>query len=169
MLELGRAGSAGYPKGQAPVLRDGAAVALLRASNWKEAATAVVGDRVWVFEKRSGELVGRWATEPADVVRLRARKASFWKGTWTVELEGTSGEVQPASMWKGTHRYSTGGRAVAESGTTGGWSPRPTLDADDSLPLHHQVFLLWMELIFSRRNTAAMGAATSAAVIGGTT
>ncbi|MCW2634669.1 MAG: hypothetical protein JWQ99_1036 [Blastococcus sp.] len=169
MIELGRAGSAGYPKGEAPIFRDGAPVALLRASNWKEAATAVVGDRVWVFEKRRGELVGRWATEPAETVRLRARKSSFWKGTWSVDLEGKPVEGEPASMWKGTHRYSSGGRPVAASGSTGGWSPRPTMDADDSVPLHQQVFLLWMELIFSRRNTAAVGATTSAAVIGGST
>jgi hypothetical protein len=70
-------------------------------------------------------------------------------------------------MWKGTHRYVSGDRQIAQSGSTGGWSPRPTLDADDAVPLHQQVFLLWLELVISRRNTAAVSAATSAAVIGG--
>ena len=56
---------------------------------------------------------------------------------------------------------------MAESGTTGGWSPRPTLTADDALPLDQQVFLLWLELVISRRNTAAVGAGAGAAVIGG--
>jgi hypothetical protein len=167
MLELGKAGSHGAPKGEAPILRDGTVVAVLRASNWKEAATAVIGDRVWVFAKRKGELLGRWATEPEDAVRLRAAQASFWKGTWAVDLEGTPVEVALVSMWKGTHRFSSGGRQIAESGSTGGWSSRLTLDADDSLPLHHQVFLLWMELVLNRRNTAAVSAATTAAVIGG--
>jgi hypothetical protein len=88
VLELGKSGSAGYPKGELPVLRDGSPVALLRASNWKESATAVVGDREWVFVKHKGELVGRWAAEPQDAVRLRARQKSLWKGTWTVDLEG---------------------------------------------------------------------------------
>jgi hypothetical protein len=170
MLELGRSGSAGYPTGEAPVFRDGSVVALLRASNWKEAATAIVGDRAWAFEKRRGDLIGRWITEPEGVVRLRARQTSFWKNTWAVELEGKPVEVQSVSMWKSTHRFLTGGLPIAESGSTGGWSPRPVLAADDSLPLHHQVFLLWMELVLHRRNTAAaMGAATSAAVIGGST
>ena len=71
MLELGKAGSAGAEKGVLPVLRDGAVVATLRASNWKEAATAVVGDREWVFAKHKRELTGRWAAEPEDAVRLR--------------------------------------------------------------------------------------------------
>jgi hypothetical protein len=57
---------------------------------------------------------------------------------------------------------------VAESGTTGGWSPRPTLTADDRLPLDQQVFLLWLEVVLNRRNQAAIGAAAGAAVIGGT-
>jgi len=169
MLEMGKAGSLGYPKGELPVLRDGSVVALLRASNWKEAATAVVGDREWVFAKRKGELTGRWAAEPQDAVRLRAGQKSFWKGTWTIELEGRPVEMQNASMWKGTHRYLSGGRQLAASGSTGGWSPRPTLDADDALPLHQQVFLLWLELVISRRNSAAAAGGASAAVIGGTT
>ena len=65
MLELGKAGSHGAPKGEAPILRDGAVVAVLRASNWKEAATAIIAGREWVFAKRKGELTARWAAEPA--------------------------------------------------------------------------------------------------------
>jgi hypothetical protein len=167
VLELDKAGSAGCPKGELPVLRDGTVVAVLRAGNWKEEATAVVGDREWVFAKRKSELIARWAAEPEDVVRLRARQASFWKGTWIADLEGRPVEVENVSMWRGNHRYLAGGRRVAESGSTGRWSPRPTLDADDSLPLHQQVFLLWLELVISRRNMAAVGVAAGAAVIGG--
>ena len=154
MLELGKAGSLGYPKGELPVLRDGKPVAVLRASNWKEAATAVVGDRTWVFTKRKGELVGRWASEPEGAARLRARTASFWKGTWTLDLEGRPVEAKNISMWKGTHRYSSGGRQIAVSGSNGRWwAPRPTMNADDALPLHQQVFLLWLELVIRRRRT----------------
>lgn len=167
MLELGKSGSLGYQRGQLPVLREGSVVAVLRAANWREAADAVVGDRAWVFAKRRGELLGRWADEPEDAVRLRARSGSFWKTTWTIDLEGRPVEMTNASLWKGTHRYSSGGMLVAESGSTGGWSPRPTIDADSALPLHQQVFLLWLELVLSRRNTAAISGATSAAVMGG--
>ena len=167
MLELGKAGSAGFPKGELPVVRDGSVAAVLRASNWKEAATAVVGDREWVFAKCKGELTGRWATEPEGVVRLRARKSSFWKGTWNLDLEGRSVEMENASMWRGTHRYLSGGRQIARSGSTRGWSPRPTVDAEGWLPLHQQVFLLWLELVLSRRNNAAVAAGVGAAVVGG--
>jgi hypothetical protein len=167
VLELGKAGSAGTEKGVLPVLRDRSVVATLRASSWKEAATAVVGDREWVFAKNKRELSARWATEPEGAVRLRAWQTSFWKGTWAAELDGMPVEVQSTSWWKGTRRYLAGGRQVAESGTTGGWSPRPTLTADDALPLDQQVFLLWVELVITRRNTAAVGAAAGAAVIGG--
>jgi hypothetical protein len=167
VLELGKAGTLGYPKGELPVMRDGKPVALLRASNWKESATAVVGDREWIFTKRKRELLGRWATEPEDAARLRARQTSFWKSTWTLELEGRPVEMQKASLWRDTHRYSSGGKQIAESGTTGRWSPRPTLTADDALPLHQQVFLLWLELVLGRRN-AAVAAGATAAVVGGT-
>lgn len=162
MLELGKAGAAGYPRGELPVLRNSSVVAVLRASNWKEAATAVVGDREWVFTKRKGELRGRWSTEPEDAARLRARSSSFWKTRWTLDLEGRPVEMESVSMWKGTHRYVSGGRQIARSGSSGWWASRPTLDADGALPLHQQVFLLWLELVIRRRNTTtAVVAGTS--------
>ncbi|MGY1804816.1 hypothetical protein ACI78T_16155 [Blastococcus sp. SYSU D00922] len=167
MLELGKSGTAGAGKGVIPVFRAGSVVATLRASDWKESATAVVGDREWVFSKRKGVLTGRWAVEPEEAARLRATQTSLWKGTWSADLEGTTVEVESASYWKGTHRFTSGGRAVAESGTTGGWSPRPTLTVHTDLPLDQRVFLLWLLLVISRRNTAAISAATGAAVIGG--
>ena len=168
MLELGRSGSHGTQRGTVPVLSGDAVVATLRASNWKEAATAQVGDRAWVFGKRDRALVGRWEADPADAVRLRARQASWWKGTWVLDLEGVAVEMSSTSWWRATHRYTSGGRTVAESSTTGGWSPRPRLTAADGMPLAAQVFLLWTELVITRRNNAAVTGATTAAVIGGT-
>ena len=167
MLELGRAGSLGVGKGVLPLLSDGAVVATVQTSNWKEEATAVVGERVWLYTKRKGELRARWAVDPEDSARLRARQASFWKGTWVADLEGTRVEVETLSYWKATHRFLAGGQQVAHSGSTGGWSPRPTLTATPQMPLDHQVFLLWLELVISRRNTAVMTGAVGVAVIGG--
>jgi hypothetical protein len=158
VLELGKRGTHGTERGAVPVLSGEAVVATLHASNWKEAATAQVAGRSWEFAKRAGELTGRWAEDPEHAVRLRARKASIWRGDWAVDLEGVQLQLSTASMWKGTHRYSAADRQVAESGTTGGWSPRPTLTATADLPLEHLVFLLWLELVLSRRNDAAAAA-----------
>ena len=169
MLELGKAGSAGTQKGERPVLRDGAPVATLHASNWKEAATATVGNRSWIFTGRRGELTGRRADDPADAVRFRARRTSFWRGTWGVELEEVALQRLRPSVWKSAHTYLTGDRQAARSGSTGGWSPRPVLEADGSLPPDAQVFLLWLELVLSRRDdsTAAAAAAGGAAAAAG--
>jgi len=142
-----------------PVLSGKAVVATLQASNWKEAATAQVGDRSWVFRRvGSRELVARWAADPEDAVRLRARQVSFWRNTWSVELEGTPVEVAAVSWWKAPRRYHVGSRLLAESGTTGGWSPRPTLTPEPKLSLDHAVFLVWFELVLSRRIAAAAAA-----------
>jgi len=158
VLELGKSGSHGTEKGVLPVLDDGAVVATLHASNWKEAATAQVGELSWTFSRAGWrELVGRWSADPEDAVRLRARQVSAWKGTWTVDLAGTPVEVTTASWWKGTHRYLVAGRVVAESGTSG-WTQRPTLTAQPELALDHAVFLLWVELVLGRRSAAAAAA-----------
>jgi hypothetical protein len=116
MLELGQPGAAAAGKGMLSVLRDDAAVAFLRTSNWRESATAVVGERPWTFANHEEELISRWADDP----------------------EGTAVEMRSASLWRGTRRCLSGGQQVAESGSTGGWSPRPTLTAEDPLPLAHQ-------------------------------
>ena len=155
MLELGKAGSAGTSRGVSPVLRDGLVVATVRTSNWKEGGTATIAAQDWVLAKSRRSLTARWAIEPEEAVRLRAMQTSLWKSTWVVDLEGKHMEVQTASRWKGTHRYLIDGRTAAESGTVGRWSPRPTLTAEPDLPLHHQVFLLWVELIRGRRAAAA--------------
>ena len=155
MLELGRSGARGTAKGTLPVLSEGAVVATLHASNWKEAATAEVGSRSWVFSKHGRELTGRWAVEPEGAARLRARQESWWKGTWSVELDGVPVQVATASTWKGTHRFTSGGRQIAETGRVGRWNPQPTLSADPGLPVDSQVFLLWFELLMMRRSAAA--------------
>ncbi|TYP87466.1 hypothetical protein [Blastococcus xanthinilyticus] len=155
MLELGKAGSHGCPKGVLPVLRDDEVVATLRASTWKEAATVSVGGVTWEFTRRKRELTGRRAGDPEDAVRLRARQVSVWKGTWAIDLEGTAVEVRPASWWKGTHRFLVHGRPAAESGSTPGWMPRATITLDGTLPLEQQLFLLWWEHVMRRRSAAA--------------
>ena len=155
VLELGRTGGAGVGKGVRPVLRDGVVVATLRVAHWKEAATAVVEDREWVLAKDGRELVGRWPADPAGTARLRARQTSWWRGTWDVDLEGLVLQAARASFWRSSLRYTDGGRQVAVGGSTGGWSPRQTLSADVPLPLHAQVFLLWVQLVVDRRAQAA--------------
>jgi hypothetical protein len=167
MLALGNAGSAGTEKGVLPVLRDGALVATLHASNWKEAATATVGDRSWIFSKQHRELTGRWAAEPEGSARLRARQTSAWKGTWHLDLDGEPVEASAASRWRNTRRYVAGGRQIAESGSTGGWSPKPTLTTDPSLSLDHAVFLLWVELLIRKRAAAQASVAAGGAAAAG--
>jgi hypothetical protein len=168
VLELGKAGESGAGKGEVPVLRGGGLVARLRSTDfWKEGSVAVVGDREWVLERRKGgALAGRWAVDPEDAARLRAEQVSVWKGTWRADLEGTVVDVVPASYWKGTYRFAVGERTLAESGSTGGWSPRPTLTAGEDLTLDAQVFLLWLVLVLQRRTYGAaiavsIGAATA--------
>jgi hypothetical protein len=158
VLEVGKAGSAGAGKGQLPLLVDGVAVATLHSAAWKEAATAVVGDREWVFRKSGRELTGRWAADPEKAVRLRARQTSLWKSTWELDLEGSAAQLRPASRWKGTFDVSVDGRPVGQLGTAGGWAMRPRLTGADDLPLDQQVFLVWLQLLFQRRSTAVAAA-----------
>jgi hypothetical protein len=161
VLELGKVRA-----GEVPVLRDGEPVARLRSTDfWQEGSVAVVGEREWVLgRRRGGALVGRWAADPEDAARYRAEQVSAWRGTWRADLDGVVVDVAPASLWRGTYRFTAGDVTVAESGSTGSWSPRPTLTGGQDLALDAQVFLLWLVLVLQRRT---YGAAIGAAVAGG--
>jgi hypothetical protein len=169
VLELGRTGESGAGRGEVPVLRDGATVALLRSTDfWKEGSVAVVGDREWVLGRRpGGALAGRWAVDPEDAARFRAEQTSVWKGSWRADLEGTVVDLEVGSWWKGTYRYTSGGTTVADGGSTGGWSPRPTLTAHGALSLDAQVFLLWLALVLNRRQYGVVYAVAIGGVVGG--
>ncbi len=92
-----------------------------------------------------------------------AERASAWRGTWDITLDGVRYRLGPKSFWRGTHRIERSGQEVAVSGTAGTWSTRVTLEAAEDVPLDHQLFLLWMVFILNRR---AANTATSTAVIG---
>ncbi len=120
-----------------------------------------------MFAKHRGELLARLAAEPEGAARMRARQGVLLVGHLDAGPGGDRGRGAHRVALAGTHRYLVRDRVVAESGSTGGWSPRPTLTAERVLTLDQQVFLLWLELVISRRNTAAATAAVSAAVIAG--
>ena len=169
MLELGKAGRAGAGTGEVPVLRDRDPVGLLRSTDfWKEGSVAVVGDREWVLgRRRGGALVGRRSVDPEDTARLRAEQTSAWRGSWRVDLGGPVVHLEVASWWRGTHRFVADGATVAEGGSTGGWSPRPTLTAGDDVPLDAQVFLLWLLLVLDRRRYGVVYAAAIGGAVAG--
>ena len=54
-----------------------------------------------------------------------------------------------------------GDEVVGRSGRVGFWSPVPTLELRDDVPLRHVVFLLWLEHVFNRRNQSAAAAAAT--------
>ncbi len=169
MLELGKPGEAGAGAGEVPVLRDGEPVGLLRSTDlWREGSVAVVGDREWVLGRRpGGALVGRWAVDPEDTARLRAEQTSAWRGSWRVDLGGRVVHLELASWWRGTYRFVVDGATVAEGGSTGGWSPRPTLTAGADLPVDAQVFLLWLQLVLNRRQYGIVYAAAIGGAVAG--
>ncbi len=51
----------------------------------------------------------------------------------------------------------TGGELTGRQAQDPEGTARPTLRAEDAMPLHHQVFLLWLELVLRRRGDASGG------------
>lgn len=135
----------------------GLVVATLQPGYWRERARALVEGSEWVFGKESGDLGGRLSAEPEGTTRLRAVRTSFWTSRHDVDLEGLLVQVQGGAR----NRVWTlaDGSQLGSSGRIGFWNPVPTLTLRDDVPLHHAVFLLWLEHTFTRRNQAAASAA----------
>jgi hypothetical protein len=160
VLELGKAGTAGMQKGECPVLRDGQVVGAMSPKRWRTAALAKLGAEEWVYARYKRDYVGRWATDPEGSMRLRFWQTSMWKDRWAVDLEGRPAEVGRTTRHygRGTYGVLIDGWLVAVLGGTKGWLTRPTVDATDRLPLHQQMFLLWMQHVLQRRMAARAGA-----------
>lgn len=134
---------------------DGLLLATLQPRWWRERALAVVDGDEWVYSKETGDLGGRLQVDPEDTARLRAVRTSFWSGRHEVDLEGTVLGVKAGPR---TRVWLLGDEVVGRSGRVGFWSPVPTLELRDDVPLRHVVFLLWLEHVFNRRNQAAAAA-----------
>jgi hypothetical protein len=61
--------------------------------------------------------------------------AAAGTGVLSVLHDGAAGAFLRASNWR---ESLSGGQKIAVSGSTGGWSPRPTLTAEAPLPPAHQ-------------------------------
>ena len=99
---------------------------------------------------------------PAGCVR---DQASFWKGTWTVDLEGRPVEMQNVSMWKSTHRYLERRPADRRErlDRAAGRPARPWTPTT-RCPCTSRCSCSGWNWCISRRNTAAAAGGASAAV-----
>lgn len=149
MLEWGH-----KSEGAVRVLHDESVVAEVRASSFRERADVTIGAAQWEFLKRGGSLHG--VPEGAAGAMIASRRSVFRQG-WEVEADAQTYRIQPEGFWQNSYSVERSGIRIGESRKAGFWSNRPTLDVDASVPLHHQVFLLWVAFIMRRRASSAAG------------
>lgn len=158
MLEWGHKSA-----GSIPVLQDETVVARIRASSWRERADVEMTGAPWAFFKRSGEL---HAVRDGHTGGMLATRPAMFRQRWDVQADAQTYRIQSAGFMSSRYSVLRDGVSIGESGTPRFWSNRPTLDVDASVPLEHQVFLLWVAFIIRRRTTGT-SAGSSAAGGGG--
>ena len=136
----------------------GVVVATLEQGFWRERARALVGGQEWVFGKETGDLGARLSADPEHTTRMRAVRTSFWTSRHEVDLEGVLVQVQGGAR---NRVWTVDGQQIGTSGRIGFWSPTPTLTLREDVPLHHAVFLVWLDVTFTRRNNQAAAAAAT--------
>jgi hypothetical protein len=145
VLEVGGAGTSGVAEGVTPVVRDGAVVATIGRSRRRGPVPAVVAGQEWSYEHQRRQLLGRWASDPQGTARCWARQASP-RSDFDIELEGTPVTRRLVDL-RALQYVGPDGVAVAEVRVTGVIRETSTMIADPRLPLHHQVFLLWLDVL----------------------
>lgn len=92
------------------------------------------------------------------VARLRLRP---WRENrdWVFGRRGRELTVRPADAPEDAVRLRA---RTTNSGHSGRWVRRPTLEADPALSLEAQVFLLWLEYVIRRRSRGAVAGAAVA-------
>jgi hypothetical protein len=152
MLQLGQAGTGGYEPGVAPILADGAVAAVIRflggRGGWRPGASVLVDGQEWVYSSKVREIHGRWAQDPEDAARYRARQRGLVRDLWQVDLEGLPVDVR-GSLLTGEHRYLIDGAVVAATATV---DKRLQFHGGAGLTWPQLVFLFWLELSIRRRN-----------------
>lgn len=156
MLEWGRKSA-----GSAPVLQDETVVAYVRVAALRERADVEIGATHWQFFKRGGEL---HAVRDDQAAGMTASRRSVFRQGWQIEADAQTYQIQPEGFLQTRYRVVRAGIRIGQSNKASFWSNRPTLEVDASVPLEHQVFLLWVAFIMRKR---AAGAATGATAGGG--
>lgn len=145
--------------GAVPVLQDRTVVARIRAASWRERAEVEMSGALWEFFKRSGEL---YTTRDGHAAGIHAVRPAKLRQRWDIEADGQTYRIQSAGFMSNRYSVLRDGVSIGESGTPRFWSNRPTLDVDASVPLEHQVFLLWVAFIVRRRTTGTSAGSSAA-------
>ena len=147
MLEWGRKSG-----GIVPVEREGRVVAELRPSSFRERADVAIEGAPWQFFKRSGDL---HAVREGMPEALTASRPSFFRQAWEVDAGTIAYRIEPAGFFRSGYHVLCGATRIGYSDKIGFWTRRPTLDVDPSVPLEHQVFLLWVAYVMRKRSEGA--------------
>ncbi|MDN5852540.1 MAG: hypothetical protein L0K86_06775, partial [Actinomycetia bacterium] len=150
MLEWGRKSA-----GAVSVVQNGSIVAEVRASSFRERADVAINAEQWQFFKRSGSL---HAVPEGRTGGMSASRRSVFRQGWEIDAGAQTYRIRPVGFLQTRYRVERAGTRIGESHKASFWSSRPTLDVDASVPLEHQVFLLWVAYIMRRRAAGAAAA-----------
>lgn len=149
MLEWGRKSA-----GIVSVLQDGFVVAQVRQAAMRERAGVAIGSSQWQFYRQRGDL---HAVSVDGTFGMTASPTKIFGVSWDICTGTHAYRMEPMGLFKSGRRVLCAGTPVGSSDRVG-WSRRPTLDVDASIPVEHQVFLLWVLYIIGRRSSGGPGA-----------
>lgn len=136
--------------GDHQLLLDGKPVGDFDQSTFRERATVRFNGEEWNFTKEFGGDV--LATKVGEGLRMTAQKGGIFTSRWEV---GTTAGVYQLRGWGRSLEVSLGDVVLGHSESAGTLTDRRRLQLEDSVPLRHHVFLLWVVTVDVRRKSSS--------------
>jgi hypothetical protein len=143
------------------VLQNGAPIAEIDISSWREKGVLVVGGSTYKVY-REGLMSGRFILEVNGSQMAYAAKPSAWQRLFTVQHEGRTYILKAKAAFGRTFLLLENNQQIGAIAPSGMLTRKASVQLPDELPLPVKVFLLWLTVILWKRDSdAAVAAAAS--------
>jgi hypothetical protein len=140
--------------GSTTIFRDGAAIATVRASRWRERAGVLIDDgQAWTLAADGRARVATRPDQPGR--RFIASRPSVLRSGWELECDGVRYALSPMRMFSATGDVLRDGHLLGTNGRNGFWTARPVLELSSPIPAEHGVFLVWIAYLMRKRQRDA--------------
>lgn len=136
-------------------------VAVLDNSRWRERATVELESQVFSFY-RKGLLRSTFVLENVGGAELAIITSNgTFRSSYTISYDGAECVLKPKSFFKRSFILCNEPHTLGSITTANVFSRQIQADLPEALPLHVQIFILWVVLMNWRRRNHAAGGSSS--------
>jgi len=143
----------------AELLSGGEPIGHADLTTFRERALITLSGQSWTFARQSGgdiAAIPGHGDKPTESPAMVASKHSRFRSRWSIQAESSSYDMKPGS--RRTYYILRGDEQLGTCTRTKIFGSRYQIELPESVPLHHQAFLLWIAVATKQRQRRAVAA-----------